>query len=225
MKVWEEIGMGYFWGDLFDVRFFVINLIKNDNVEKILDLGCGIGMISHFSNSKLKIGLELQEKSIKNAKKLNPDMELIRGDIRFLPFKNNVFPKILSIHSLSSMSTPEQRKIAVSEINRVLNEKGEIIASAANLRSKHYSKKFTLSERLGYVNYKELVEVFKNEFNIRVEGFNPYPKWLTGVLRRIIMKLPENEKIDELIFKTLKSEKFLKNGRGFFMILKKKSEH
>ena len=108
MSVWNEVGMNYFWGDLFDVRFFIINLIKKDKVERILDLGCGVGIISHFVNADLKIGLELQEKSIREAKKLNPKMELIRGDIRFLPFQNDVFPKILSIHSLSSMSTPEQ---------------------------------------------------------------------------------------------------------------------
>jgi len=166
MSVWKEIGMDYFWGDLFDVRFFVISLIKKDKVEKVLDLGCGVGVISYFVNAKLKIGLELQEKSIRNAKKLNPKMELIRGDIRFLPFKNNVFPKILSIHLLSSMSTPEQREIAILEIKRVLGENGEIVTSAANLRSHHYSKKFTLNERTEYVHYKELIENFKNEFII-----------------------------------------------------------
>ncbi len=93
MKAWKKIGMDYFWGDLFDVRFFVINLIRKDNVGITLDLGCGVGMISHFANSKLKVGLELQEKSIKNAKILNPEMELIIGDIRYLPFKKMYFQK------------------------------------------------------------------------------------------------------------------------------------
>ena len=214
--------MNYFWGDLFDVRFFIINLIKKDKVERILDLGCGVGIISHFVNADLKIGLELQEKSIREAKKLNPKMELIRGDIRFLPFQNDVFPKILSIHSLSSMSTPEQWKVAISEITRVLSKKGEVIVSAANLRSHHYSKKFTLNERLEYVYYKELIENLNNEFNIRVEGYNPYPRFLMSVIRRAIMRLPENEKIDKLLFNSLKSKKFLEKGRGFFMILNRK---
>jgi len=46
-----------------------------------------------------------------------------------------------------------------------------------------------------------------------------------GVIRKVIMKLPENEKIDELLFNCLKSKRFLENGRGFFMVLNKKSKH
>jgi len=61
-----------------------------------------------------------------------------------------------------------------------------------------------------------------NEFNIRVEGYNPYPRFLMSVIRRAIMRLPENEKIDKLLFNSLKSKKFLEKGRGFFMILNRK---
>lgn len=217
--------MKFFWGDLFDCRFYVADLLHNKKLDIILDIGCGVGVLSYISNAKLKVGLELQIESIKKAKKLNPDMQIIRGDIRFLPFRENFFHTILSIHSLSSLAKNDERIKALSEIKRVLSSKqGEIIITAANLRSNHYEKKFSLEERFGYVYYKELIDNLQKDFEIRIEGYNPYSRYVLAVLRRIVMKIPESVIIDKLVFRILKSKKFLKNGRSFVMICKTKNE-
>ena len=58
---------------------------------RILDLGCGTGMLSEFLN-KETIGVDFSIKMIKKSKNKNR----ILGDAELLPFKNNTFDFVLS---------------------------------------------------------------------------------------------------------------------------------
>ena len=65
------VGMKHFWGDYFDSRFLIANIISKEKNSYILDIGCGAGVLLHLSNSKNKIGIEIEFNVLKQAQKLD----------------------------------------------------------------------------------------------------------------------------------------------------------
>lgn len=223
---WKKVGMDLFWGDLFDCRFLIADLLKKSKKDIILDLSCGPGIILHESNASLKIGLDLDIKKIHRAKKLNGNLQLICGDIRHLPFRDNFFKNILSIHSLSSLNNSE-RRLACNEIKRVISKKNSnIIFSAANIRSKHYPRIYKENVE-SFIHYNELIELFNEEYRIEIFAYNSFPKVVLFILRKIFLNLPKNSylqsQLEKCIFKILKTNN-LKEGRAFVMICQKEIE-
>jgi len=74
---------------------FVIHTLNLDNGAKILDLCCGYGRISNrLSEKGFKVtGLGRSEGFLEiardEAQKQNIDVEYVKGDMRFLPCKND----------------------------------------------------------------------------------------------------------------------------------------
>ena len=91
--------------------------------------------------------------------------------------------------------------------------------------SKHF-KGYTMEEKKSYLNYLQQSELFKDEYEIQVEGYDPHPRWFMYILKKILFNVPDklNEKIfEKLLFKFLRSKRYLKNGRSFVMICKRGS--
>ncbi len=97
------------------------------NVGKVLEVGCGIGVVSAYLAEKYGwdvTGVDLDPGQIKGAKNNN----LVGGSLRFLeadatklPFKDNEFDMILSFDALHHI--PGWGK-ALEEISRVLKSEG-----------------------------------------------------------------------------------------------------
>jgi ubiquinone/menaquinone biosynthesis C-methylase UbiE len=69
-----------------------LDIIKNNNLNTILELGCGHG---HYTNkiknvSKNAIGVDISETAIKKAKMNYPDCEFIVSDITNINLYNNI---------------------------------------------------------------------------------------------------------------------------------------
>ena len=57
-----------YWGDDFDVRFYLISQLKKIQNKSILDIGGGIGVISsELEESNYKINLDLSFDDLKNC--------------------------------------------------------------------------------------------------------------------------------------------------------------
>ena len=222
-QLWGKIGKDRFWGDLFDVRFYLIYLLKNNEKNNIIDLGCGPGIISHFANSPLKIGIDFSFEALQKAKNLNPEMELIQASMFDLPIKENTIKTVLSAHVIQA--TPkDQRKKACNEIKRISSKEGEIYMTWANLSSKQYKEKVQNIELVDF-DYNELNEFFSEEYNVSIKGYGPYSKKVMYIFK-IIYKIPESIveifKIEEWIQRKLLIDKKIKNGKGCIMICKKR---
>ena len=224
-EVWEKGNLNFFWGDFFDSRFYIAHLLKNKHSEVLLDIGCGQGILSYFSSSSFKIGVDNSSSSLKNAKELDPKMQLIQCDVRFLPFKNNYFKLILAVQIISAIGNKHNRLLLCNEIKRIAHKKCEIIIAGANRQSKYYKKNNSDEERNSYLHYTELFDFFKQDFKINVEGYGPYSKFIMYPFK-IIYKLPDSIskflKLDEFMYGFLRSKKFLKDGRSYVMMCTRK---
>jgi len=140
---------------IYDSRYKAIQFIKYqdmlDGVEvngKILDLGCGTGLLAEFLSEKL-IGIDISLEMLKSGK----SRELfIQGDMENLPFKNNSFDAVLSFSSFMNLS---DLKKGLIETKRVLNKDGLFIVTLLE-------KKFTdvfLVELNNLFNVQEIKKI------------------------------------------------------------------
>ncbi len=222
-ECWQKVGMKYFWGDLFDSRFYIAYLISRRKIDIILDIGCGAAVLLHFANAPLKIGIDYSPASLKKAKELDPKIELIRGDARCLPLRNNTFGTILSIFSFTEFQSKEDWLRMSTEVKRVSKTNCEIIIAGANRTSKHFQKTHDMQSRQDYLHYQDLMKLFK-DFDVKVEGYSPHSKVLMYPLK-ILFKVPDKIleilMIENLLYCLLRSKRYLKDGRSYVMTCKR----
>lgn len=159
---WKKIGLEYFWGDMFDVRFYIADLISKKSQHIVLDIGCGAGILLHFSKAKLKVGIDFSLDSLKKGKSFDSSLQLIQADVNYIPFKNNTFPHILAIHMITEFKKKKDWVNVSEEIKRISAERCEIIIAGANRLSKYFQKTHTFESRESYLGYNHLVEIFNS---------------------------------------------------------------
>ncbi|MFQ6088848.1 MAG: class I SAM-dependent methyltransferase [Candidatus Methanofastidiosia archaeon] len=96
---------------------------------KILDLGCGTGLLSMFLSRKDLVGIDLSFKMLKVAKKR---CKVVQADIDHLPFRDSIFDLVFSFTSLQNLP---YYNVAIREVLRVLKKNGLFIFSILNKKS------------------------------------------------------------------------------------------
>lgn len=77
------------WGDDFDVRFYLISILKQFKSKRILDIGGGIGIISsELDESNFCVNLDNSLEDLRECKKNFPSINLICASMYNLPFRN-----------------------------------------------------------------------------------------------------------------------------------------
>ena len=112
----------------------IIDIVKSsidkDNYS-ILDAGCGEGFIDHliFENfPKVRItGLEYTSEAIAVARKMNPFVEYIQGDVCNMKLMSDSFDLVICTEVLEHLSNPH---MALHELERVSKDK--ILISVPN---------------------------------------------------------------------------------------------
>ena len=108
---------------------FVLEAVKGIEFNKILDLGCGTGVIlEHIKqayNSVELYGLDISENMIVQAKqRLGSNALLSIGDAENLPYENNSFDLVCCVESFHHYPNPAK---ALLEIKRVLKDNGTFL--------------------------------------------------------------------------------------------------
>lgn len=107
-------------------QFLILRLINKYRAKgKILDAGCGTGLILR-KLPKGTIGVDINPRNIKRAKKHAPSAQVILADIEKLPFKDNTFSTIVSTEVIEHQPNPMP---TVNELRRVLRKDGYLIGS------------------------------------------------------------------------------------------------
>ncbi len=142
----QEIIKNYnFTSHFYDQRYSQIQTEKFEillnnlelNQKKILDAGCGTGLLLEFINSLKQnstvnyhyIGMDITLNMLKEfqskplTKKMQWKVNLILADIESLPFRENIFDIIFSITSFQNL--PNLTK-GIKETLRVGQDKGEV---------------------------------------------------------------------------------------------------
>jgi 2-polyprenyl-3-methyl-5-hydroxy-6-metoxy-1,4-benzoquinol methylase len=109
----------------------IYHILKKMYILKgnVLDAGCGYGRwIKAFHDEKFSVyGVDFAKMGITTIAKSMPNIPLAIGDVRELPFKNNVFDVILSLGVMEhSENGPIQ---AIRESFRCLKPTGKLIVS------------------------------------------------------------------------------------------------
>ncbi len=99
--------------------------------DRILDLGCGTGIVARVLRERLGggarlVGLDLSGAMIAKARSIAPDIEWHQGDATALPFADGSFDVVLSQQMLQFCP---DRRAAAREIRRVLAPGGRLVAS------------------------------------------------------------------------------------------------
>jgi len=137
MNVFDE--MGVYWAEMADqnqtesqIQFLNKHLGAKGCV---LDLACGIGRhtIPLCQMGFGVVGLDVSPKLLKIAKQRSKQVQLVRGDMRFLPFKSETFGATISMDtSFGYLPTEQDDKAALAEVQRTLTRKGIFVIDVFN---------------------------------------------------------------------------------------------
>lgn len=100
----------------------IASLVKSVESPRILDIGCGEGIVDNFLinnlsvNSSQIVGLDIEPNCLKIAKTINQEVQFYQGSIYELPFQDNSFDLVLALEVLEHLKFPEE---AIGELNRV----------------------------------------------------------------------------------------------------------
>ena len=101
--------------------------IDLSNVKNVLEIGCGIGVLSSYLAEKYGwrvTGIDLDPEQIKSAKKTHREdknLNFLKADALKLPFMENEFDLVLSVDALHHIPN---RNETFDELNRVLKSNG-----------------------------------------------------------------------------------------------------
>jgi ubiquinone/menaquinone biosynthesis C-methylase UbiE len=128
----------------YDRRYGKIQREKYDvvlanirNVDRILDVGCGTGMLlgSLGKRARILVGADISAKMLRTARKRAPNAFLVLADADNLPFADRSFDIAVSVTLLQNMPDPNR---TVREMARVIRPNGAAIITS--LKRKHSQK-------------------------------------------------------------------------------------
>lgn len=166
--------------------------------KPILELGCGTGRVAlplarHGSRI---VGIDRSESMLTRARlraqrlKLQSRLQLIRGDIRHLPFPDKTFPLVMAPYGiLQSLLDEELLRATLKDVNRVLSRRGTFgLELVADLPAwDEYSNRTTLrGERGPHGKPIRLIETVRQDRRNHITRFEQ--EFVEGRGRRVTRK-------------------------------------
>ncbi len=123
--LWEDVD------EYRDETGFFCDLIRHHSkipVHNILDIGCGGGKNMYFFKKHFQVtGMDISEAMLVNAKKLNPECELIKGDMRDFNLQCK-FDAVFINDAIMYMTNEEELRAVYESACSHLKEGGVIIS-------------------------------------------------------------------------------------------------
>lgn len=165
---WQQVSRDLFNFNAFVISRYqqVIKLIPKKKNQRILDIGCGDGvLLSLIKNARL-YGVDLDQDSLDFAA-TKIKAKLVKASAEKLPFKNNLFDVVIATEIIEHLSKPE---LMLKEIKRVLKPNGRVIISTPNQLA------FGLTDRLHVQEFSagELQQLLQSEFkSVKISQSHP----------------------------------------------------
>ncbi len=137
MSVFDE--MGKYWAEISDQNQterqvqFIKNLLKTQ--ELVLDVACGTGrhLIPLCKEGYDIVGLDISAKLLRIAKTRWHRAQLVRADMRFLPFKPHTFSAVISMdQSLGYLPSETEDLQSLRELHAALRKGSVLVADVFN---------------------------------------------------------------------------------------------
>jgi|WetSurMetagenome_2_1015567.scaffolds.fasta_scaffold06390_1 SAM-dependent methyltransferase len=136
-NVFDE--MGVYWAEIADKNQtdkqikFLKSHIKIEGY--VLDLACGNGRhaIPLSQQGYSVVGLDISDKLLRIAKQRYRQIALVRGDMRFLPFKPQTFAAAVSMDtSFGYLPSEQEDRRSLTELRRALGPGGVLVIDVFN---------------------------------------------------------------------------------------------
>src|SRR5437867_1215784 len=110
-----------------------LSLLLSVGPKRILDVGCGDGLILSHAQESFDFelyGVDISKIAVENASSLGIKAQQVDISTERLPFENGTFDAVFATEVLEHLVDPD---FAIVEMNRVLKENGSIVLSTPNL--------------------------------------------------------------------------------------------
>lgn len=196
------------WGDDFDVRFFLISKIVNLENKKILDVGGGIGVIiSNINQNNIRINLDLSFKDLIICKnRNNKDIQNICGSMTHLPFKEKYFDYVIAADILeyakeNDLNNNKENEDEITSINKTINEIHRVVREKGMVFFTTPNNEYYKTKKLTYSELKNSIKPYFPEFKIFF--YNTYPKLhkkyrklnMANIIPKLLSKIKKKESI------------------------------
>ncbi|MCW3995907.1 MAG: class I SAM-dependent methyltransferase [Candidatus Bathyarchaeota archaeon] len=185
MNVFDE--MGVYWAEMADknhteeqIAFLKSQLRCNGY---ILDLACGTGRHSILLSMEgySVVGLDVSLRLLRIAKTKYKHVDLVRGDLRSLPFKPRAFMAAISMDtSLGYLPSEEADELSLVEARRALDDSGIFVVDVfnrENLESK--SRRLSFLDKLKWGSVPFWVRLHSRRVLFWLFNWKDYPSfWL-----------------------------------------------
>lgn len=201
-----------YWGDDFDVRFYLVSRLKKLCNKSVLDIGGGIGIISsELDKSNLRINIDSSFNDLKTCRvKIDPDIQNICASMTNLPFNDNSLDCVICAHLLeiAKHSDIEKNQVitdneiarypavekTLKEISRVLNSSGTLFLTTPN--NVYYK-----STKLNYHELKKSISTYFSRYSLLF--YNTFPRLskkhrklnLANVIPKLMSKVISKDKL------------------------------
>lgn len=169
-----------------------LNLLEKG--ERLLDIGCGDGIIGYFAKNNYRqiYGVDISDIALKIAEERGVITRKINANNDALPFEDNYFDAVTCLDVIEHVFEPIN---LINEISRVLKKGGILIVSTPNIRYWHHLFDLAVNGRfpktsgdaehydgghLHYFTYRDIEKILEKK------GFRIVQK--SGVFRRNILK-------------------------------------
>lgn len=168
-RKWKLVDPALYWGDNVDVRYYLCHRLQMLHGMKILDIGCGPGIVlSVLDASNDVYGVDIAPENIRYCRTFVPGGKFLVADMHRLPFPDNSFDAVL-YNAMLPLALDKGRMIAI--LHSVLKPEGLLLLTTHNrdyYEYRHERELLTIRELEGYL---------KPYFDYKIRGFNPLPRY------------------------------------------------
>ena len=210
-KKFHSLDNRLYWGDDFDVRFYLISKLSEIKNKSILDVGGGLGVISsELDRSNFCINLDLSfQDLIKCNNEFGNSINVLNASMTNISLKENCFDYVICAHILGiPMSFDRENNLVIKNkinkfptMSKVLEEVYRILKPNGILLLTNGNNAYYKSDKLTYDELK--LHLKENFENFSISFFNTSPGLksqnrklnMANILPKVFSKIRSREKI------------------------------
>jgi|SRR5690554_618192 len=124
----------------YKIKSYLRNIFFENQIEKVLEIGCGIGILSEYISKKGKkvTSIDISEENIKFAKSTVKNVEFHAGD--FLEFSFNDKYDLITLFDVLEHIPKEKYSIVFKKIKELSNENSLIVITIPDAQFLNYTR-------------------------------------------------------------------------------------
>ena len=199
------------WGDDFDVRFFLVSQLKFIKEKKILDVWGGIGIISsELDNTNLRINLDSSFEDLKKClTSINLNIQCICASMTNLPFKKEFFDYVICANILEVAKHIDikynKKEFEYPTVKKTLVEIKEILKGSGTLFLTTPNNAYYKSIKLTFNELKKHLSIFESS---KIYFFNTHMKIrksrklnMANIIPKLTSKVSNSDKVIQNLIK------------------------